>query len=128
MPGATMAIRIERSEKPPGGVAAVENCYWLTNSDPVTVKPAAILKAARAHWMVESFHWHKDTVWREDQRRSKGCVRGTILSWFTSLAANVIQRADGVLAKLPLRAKVKACGYHPELALIELRRDQRLCT
>lgn len=123
-----MAIRIERTEKSPEGGVTVENCYWLTNCDPLTVKPQALLEAARAHWMIESFHWHKDTVWREDQRRSKGCVRGVILSWLTSLAANLMQHAGEKLANLPLRARVKACGYHPELALEELRRTKRLCT
>jgi hypothetical protein len=52
---------------PTSAVAAL----GVTNLDPGQAAPADIARLVREHWGVESLHWLRDTVYREDHSHTR---------------------------------------------------------
>lgn len=48
------------------GIKTVEYAYAITSLTQAQASPKRLLELNRAHWGVESFHWIKDTLLKED--------------------------------------------------------------
>jgi len=92
-------------------VETTENRYFIS-SLPVEVKEIA--RAIRGHWMVESYHWHLDVTFREDDNHTIEKQAAYNLNILRKLAINVLKIFDAGKRPMSLRMKRFAIGTNPE--------------
>ncbi|MCL2387365.1 MAG: ISAs1 family transposase [Defluviitaleaceae bacterium] len=73
-----------------------------------------ISRAIRGHWMVESYHWHLDVTFREDENRTIEKQTAFNLNIIKKLALNVLKIFDVTKKNLSLARKRFAIGTNPE--------------
>ena len=93
------------------GVETSETRYFIS-SLPVDVKEVA--RAIRGHWMVESYHWHLDVTFREDDDHTIDKQAAFNLNIIRKLALNVLKIFEAGNRSLSLRMKRFAIGTNPE--------------
>lgn len=93
------------------GEETSETRYFIS-SLPLDVNEAA--RAVRAHWMVESYHWHLDVTFREDDNRTIEQQAAFNLNIITKLALNVLKIFDIGKKVMSLKMKRFAIGTNPE--------------
>jgi len=92
-------------------VKTTETRYFIS-SLPLDVTEVA--RAIRGHWMVESFHWHLDVTFREDENRTLEKQAAFNLNILRKLALSVLKIIDVGKKPLSLRKKRFAIGTNPE--------------
>jgi len=89
----------------------VEPRYFIS-SLPLDVKEVA--RAIRGHWMVESYHWHLDVTFREDDNHTIDKQAAYNLNILRKLALNVLRIFEIGKKPMSLRKKRFAIGTNPE--------------
>ena len=99
------------------GVKTTETRYFIS-SLPLDVKEIA--RAIRGHWMVESYHWHLDVTFREDENRTVDKDAAYNLNIIRKVAINVLKLLDMGIKNISLRGKRFVMGLDPEFFLERL--------
>jgi predicted transposase YbfD/YdcC len=92
-------------------VQTVESRFFIS-SLPLNVNEIA--RAIRKHWMVESYHWHLDVTFREDDNHTIDKQAAYNLNILRKLAINVLRLFDTGRKSLSLRMKRFTIGTNPE--------------
>jgi predicted transposase YbfD/YdcC len=85
---------------------------FFISSLPLDVMEVA--RAIRGHWMVESYHWHLDVTFREDDNRTLEKQAAFNLNIMRKLALNVLKIFEAGRKPLSLRKKRFTIGTNPE--------------
>jgi predicted transposase YbfD/YdcC len=93
------------------GVQTQELRYFIS-SLPLDVNE--ISRAIRKHWMVESFHWHLDVTFREDDNHTLEKQAAYNLNIMKKLAINVLKIFEIGKKAMSLRRKRFKIGTNPE--------------
>lgn len=111
------SIAMTRNTITKDGVQTNETRYFIS-SLPTDVKEIA--RAIRGHWMVESYHWHLDVTFREDDSHTLEKQAAFNLNILRKLAMNVLKIYD--LGKKPMSMKLKrfSIGTNPEKHLMHI--------
>jgi predicted transposase YbfD/YdcC len=105
------SIAMTRNTIVKDGVETSESRYFIS-SLPLDV--AEVARAIRGHWMVESYHWHLDVTFREDDNRTIDKQAAFNLNIIRKLALNVLKIFDTGGASLSLKKKRFKIGTNPE--------------
>jgi predicted transposase YbfD/YdcC len=89
----------------------VEDRYFIS-SLPLDV--GEIARAVRGHWMVESYHWHLDVTFREDENQTIEKQTAFNLNILRKLALNVLKIYEAGAKRMSLRLKRFAVCTNPE--------------
>jgi len=84
------------------GETKTEVRYFIS-SLPIDIREAA--RAIRGHWMVESYHWHLDVTFREDENRTLDKVAAFNLNIMKKLALNTLRFIDVGVKGISLKGK-----------------------
>lgn len=79
-----------------------------------------IARAIRGHWMVESYHWHLDVTFREDDNHTLEKQAAYNLNIIRKLALNILKIFEVGTKPLSLKKKRFAIGTNPERHLIRV--------
>ena len=90
---------------------AVETRYFIS-SLPLNVYEVA--RAIRGHWMVESYHWHLDVTFCEDDNHTLDKQAAFSLNILRKLAMNVLKVFDTGKKTMSLKLKRFSIGTNPE--------------
>ena len=93
------------------GEKASQTRYFIS-SLPLDVNEAA--RAIRGHWMVESYHWHLDVTFREDDNHTIEQQAAFNLNILRKLALNVLKIFQTGKKSMSLKLKRFAIGTNPE--------------
>jgi len=93
------------------GMETSEIRYFIS-SLPLDVKEIA--RAIRGHWMVESYHWHLDVTFREDDNHTLEKQAAFNLNIIRKLALNTLKIFEVGQKPLSLKKKRFAIGTNPE--------------
>ena len=99
------------------GAKTVEARYFIS-SLPLGVDEVA--RAIRKHWMVESYHWHLDVTFREDDNHTVDKQAAYNLNIIRKLSLNILKIFETGKKKLSLRLKRFSIGTNPEKHLEEI--------
>ena len=105
------SIAMTRNTSLKDGKEASETRYFIS-SLPLDVK--GIARAIRKHWMVESYHWHLDVTFREDDDRTIEKQAAFNLNIIRKLALNILKIFEAGKKSLSLKKKRFAIGTNPE--------------
>jgi len=89
-----------------------EETRYFISSLPLDVKEIA--RAIRGHWMVESYHWHLDVTFREDDNHTIEQQAAYNLNIIRKLALHILRLFDVGTRPLSLKKKRFAIGTNPE--------------
>ena len=73
-----------------------------------------VARAIRGHWMVESYHWHLDVTFREDDNHTIEKQAAFNLNILKKVAINVLKIFKTGKKSMSLRMKRFAIGTNPE--------------
>jgi predicted transposase YbfD/YdcC len=79
-----------------------------------------IARAIRGHWMVESYHWHLDVTFREDDNQTLDKQAAFNLNIIRKLALNILKLFEVGKKPKSLKKKRFAIGTNPEKHLERL--------
>jgi predicted transposase YbfD/YdcC len=96
-PFARQILRLERRvvSKRTGEVLSEETVYGVTSLTAEQANASQLLKLWRTHWQIESLHWLRDAVFREDQSTTRTGHAPEALAAFRNLAISLIHRWRG---------------------------------
>ena len=100
--GLKTIIMTKNTIKTKNGEIKTETRYFIS-SLPVDIKESA--RAIRGHWMVESYHWHLDVTFREDENRTLDKVAAFNLNIMKKLALNTLRLIDVGIKNISLKGK-----------------------
>lgn len=102
------SIAMTRNTVVRNGATTTEDRYFIS-SLPVDVKEVA--RAIRGHWMVESYHWHLDVTFREDENRTIDKTAAFNLNIMKKMALNTLKLVDVGIKNISLKNKrYMICG------------------
>lgn len=104
------SIAMTRNTVTKEGVQTMETRYFIS-SLPLDV--TEIARAIRSHWMVESYHWHLDVTFREDENRTIEKQAAFNLNIIRKLAINILKLFEVGNKPLSLKKKRFAIGTNP---------------
>ena len=84
------------------GIKTTETRYFISS---LSMDVMEIARAIRGHWMVESYHWHLDVTFREDDNRTLEKQAAFNLNIMRKLALNVLKMFEVGTKPLSLRKK-----------------------
>ena len=105
------SIAMTRNTIIKNGEETTETRYFIS-SLPEDAKE--ISRAIRGHWMVESYHWHLDVTFREDENRTLEKQAAFNRNIIKKLALNVLKIIDVTKKNLSMARKRFAIGTNPE--------------
>jgi predicted transposase YbfD/YdcC len=105
------SIAMTRNTVTKDGKETSETRYFIS-SLPLDVKEIA--RAIRGHWMVESYHWHLDVTFREDDNHTLEKQAAFNLNILRKLALHVLKIFEVGKKPLSLRKKRFSIGTNPE--------------
>jgi predicted transposase YbfD/YdcC len=105
------SIAMTRNTIVKNGEISTETRYFIS-SLPQDAKE--ISRAIRGHWMVESYHWHLDVTFREDDDRTLEKQASFNRNILKKLALNVLKVIDVGKKSLSLARKRFTIGTNPE--------------
>jgi len=85
------SIAMTRNTITKNGKVAIETRYFISS---LAVDAKEIARAIRGHWMVESYHWHLDVTFREDENRTIDKQAAYNLNLLRKLAINTLKLLD----------------------------------
>jgi hypothetical protein len=96
-PFARQVLRLDRRvvSKRTGEVLGEETVYAITSLRPDQATPSELLHLWQTHWQIESVHWLRDAVFREDQSTTRTGHAPEALAAFRNLAISLIHRWRG---------------------------------
>ena len=105
------SIAMTRNTIVRNGVETSETRYFIS-SLPLDIDEIA--RAVRGHWMVESYHWHLDVTFREDDNHTLEKQAAFNLNILRKLAMNILKMFDTGKKTMSLKLKRFAIGTNPE--------------
>jgi predicted transposase YbfD/YdcC len=87
----------------------IETRYFISS---LSVEVKEIARAIRSHWMVESYHWHLDVTFREDENRTIDKQAAYNLNVLKKLSLNTLKLLD-VGKKVSLKLKRYMISLNP---------------
>lgn len=91
-PHATQAWLVERYVTDPDGTpTSAVAALGVTNLKPDRAGPALLAELVRGQWGIESLHWLRDTVWREDHSTVRTRAGPRVMAAFRNLAVGAIR-------------------------------------
>jgi len=105
------SIAMTRNTIRKNGAERTEVRYYISSLPP-DVKEIA--RAIRGHWMVESYHWHLDVTFREDENRTLDKQAAFNLNIIRKWAINILKLLEVGAKPLSLKKKRYAIGTNPE--------------
>ena len=105
------SIAMTRNTITKDGAETTEVRYFIS-SLPLDV--SEIARAIRGHWMVESYHWHLDVTFREDNNHTIEQQAAFNLNIIRKLALTVLKIYEANSKPLSLKKKRYAIGTNPE--------------
>jgi Transposase len=105
------SIAMTRNTIRKDGKESIETRYFISSLPP-DVKEIA--RAIRGHWMVESYHWHLDVTFREDENRTLEKQAAFNLNIIRKWAINILKLLEVGAKPLSLKKKRYAIGTNPE--------------
>jgi predicted transposase YbfD/YdcC len=84
------------------GVETSETRYFISS---LMLDVKEVSRAIRGHWMVESYHWHLDVTFREDNDRTLNKHRAYNMNILRKLALNVLKLLDVGRKRISLNKK-----------------------
>ena len=99
------------------GKVSIEERYFIS-SLPAGIEEAA--RAVRGHWMVESYHWHLDVTFREDENHTIEKQAAYNLNIMRKLSMNILKLIEVGSKSLSLKKKRYAIGTNPEKHLEQI--------
>ena len=99
------------------GKVSIEERYFIS-SLPAGIEEAA--RAVRGHWMVESYHWHLDVTFREDENHTIEKQAAYNLNIMRKLSMNILKLIEVGNKSLSLKKKRYAIGTNPEKHLEQI--------
>jgi predicted transposase YbfD/YdcC len=105
------SIAMTRNTIVKNGVETSETRYFIS-SLPLDIKEIA--RAIRGHWMVESYHWHLDVTFREDENRTLEKQAAFNQNILRKLALNVLKIFQTGKKSLSIKMKRFTIGTNPE--------------
>jgi predicted transposase YbfD/YdcC len=88
----------------------IETRYFISS---LPLEVTEVARAIRGHWMVESYHWHLDVTFREDESRTLEKQAAFNQNILRKLALNVLKIFD-TGKKLSIRMKRFTISTNPE--------------
>ena len=110
------SIAMTRNTVVKDGKTTMEKRYFIS-SLPVDVKEIA--RAIRSHWMVESYHWHLDVTFKEDDNQTIDKQAAYNLNIISKMTLNVLKIYD-TGKKMSMKLKRFAIGSNPVKYLTEI--------
>jgi predicted transposase YbfD/YdcC len=104
------SIAVTRNTVTKNGKVTTETRYFIS-SLPTDVKEIA--RAIRGHWMVESYHWHLDVTFREDENRTIDKQAAYNLNVLRKLSINVLKLLEISVKSASLKLKRYAISLNP---------------
>ena len=104
------SIAMTRNTITKNGKTIMETRYFIS-SLPVDVKEIA--RAIRGHWMVESYHWHLDVTFREDDNRTIDKQAAYNLNVLKKLALNTLKLLDVGKKSVSIKLKRYMISLNP---------------
>lgn len=111
------SIAMTRNTIMKNGKVTIETRYFISS---LSLDISEIARAIRGHWMVESFHWHLDVTFREDENRTLEKQAAFNLNIIRKLALNVLKIYEAGKTSLSLKMRRFAIGTNPERHLKNL--------
>jgi predicted transposase YbfD/YdcC len=105
------SIAITRNTIIKDGVETSETRYFISS---LALDVKEIARAIRGHWMVESYHWHLDVTFREDDNRTIEKQAAFNLNILRKLALTVLKLYETGKKTMSLRSKRFSIGTNPE--------------
>ena len=105
------SIAMTRNTTLKDGVETSQTRYFIS-SLPLDVKEIA--RTIRGHWMVESYHWHLDVTFREDENQTLEKQAAFNLNIMRKLALNILKLFEVGGKPLSLKKKRFAVCTNPE--------------
>ena len=96
----------------------IKETRYFISSLPPNVKETA--RAIRGHWMVESYHWHLDVTFREDENRTLEKQAAYNLNIIRKWALNILKLLEVGEKPLSLKKKRYAIGTNPEKHIVRV--------
>ena len=85
------SIAMTRNTITKNGKTTTETRYFISS---LAVDVKEVARAIRSHWMVESYHWHLDVTFREDDNRTIDKQAEYNLNVLKKLAINTLKLLD----------------------------------
>lgn len=105
------SIAMTRNTIIKNGVETSETRYFISS---LALDVNEVARAIRGHWMVESYHWHLDVTFHEDDNHTLEKQAAYNLNIIRKFAVNVLKIFDAGKKSLSLRMKRFAIGTNPE--------------
>jgi predicted transposase YbfD/YdcC len=105
------SIAMTRNTITKNGETTTETRYFISS---LSANANEISRAIRGHWIVESYHWHLDVTFREDENRTLEKQAAFNRNIMKKLALNVLKIIDVGKKSLSLARKRFAIGTNPE--------------
>jgi predicted transposase YbfD/YdcC len=93
------------------GVETSQTRYFISS---LPLEVSEVARAIRGHWMVESYHWHLDVTFREDDNHTLEKQAAFNLNIIRKLAINTLKLFEVSEKPLSLKKKRFAIGTNPE--------------
>jgi predicted transposase YbfD/YdcC len=110
-------ISMTRNTITKNGKTTVETRYFISSLE-LDVKEVA--RAIRSHWMVESYHWHLDVTFREDDNHTLDKHIAYSLNIMRKLALNVLKLLDVGRKNVSMKKKRYMISCNPKKYLEKL--------
>ena len=94
-----------------GGISTSDTRYFISS---LALDVTEIARAIRGHWMVESYHWHLDVTFREDDNHTLEKQAAFNLNILRKLAMNVLKIYDASKKTMSRKLKRFSIGSNPE--------------
>ena len=85
------SVAMTRNTIVKNGITTTENRYFISSLE---TNAKEIARAIRAHWMVESYHWHLDVTFREDADHTLDKQVAYNMNIMRKLALNLLKLLD----------------------------------
>jgi predicted transposase YbfD/YdcC len=105
------SIAMTRNTITKNGVQTTETRYFISS---LALDVKEIARAIRGHWMVESYHWHLDVTFREDENHTLEKQAAFNLNIMRKLALHVLKICEVGTKPRSLRKKRFVIGTNPE--------------
>lgn len=105
------SIAMTRNTITKNGIQTSETRYFISS---LAVDAIEIARAIRGHWMVESYHWHLDVTFREDDNHTLEKQAAFNLNIMRKLALHVLKLIEISQKPLSLRKRRFTIGTNPE--------------
>jgi len=104
------SIAMTRNTVSKDGRITTEARYFISS---LSTGVSEVARAIRGHWMVESYHWHLDVTFREDDNHTLEKQAAYNLNIIRKLALNMLKLFEIGNGQLSLRKKRFAIGTNP---------------